>query len=122
MQFMSIIRGPEVDTIPAGLFEAMGPFMEEATQAGVLVSTGGLAPSKDGVRIRINNRKLSRTDGPFSETKEVVGGYAILECETKEEAIGWTERFLQLHIDHFPGWEGECELRAMMTEDQLKIE
>src|SRR3990167_6991212 len=122
MQFMSIIRGPEVESIPSGLFEAMGPFMEEATQAGVLVSTGGLAPSKDGVRSRINNRKLSRTDGPFSETKEVVGGYAILECATKDEAIGWTERFLKLHIDHFPGWEGECELRPFMPEDGMKIE
>jgi hypothetical protein len=79
-------------------------------QSGVLVSTAGLRPTSDGVRVRLRGGKLSVTDGPFTETKEVIGGYAILETATKEKAIEATRRFLAVHGDE---WEIECEVRAL---------
>jgi hypothetical protein len=88
----------------------MGKLMEEMTRAGKLVSTAGLTPTSQGVRLRSNRGKISRTDGPFTETKEVVGGYAILEAESMAEALELTKRFLEVHGDE---WNVECEVRAL---------
>jgi hypothetical protein len=74
---------------------------------------GGLAPTAAGVRIRLSKGKLTVTDGPFSEAKEVVGGYAIFELASKEEAIEQGVRFLELHKKHWKGWEGETEIRRL---------
>jgi hypothetical protein len=112
MRFMSMVRIQEnAGQAPSErLKREMGKLMEEMTRAGKLVSTAGLTPTSQGVRLRSNRGKISRTDGPFTETKEVVGGYAILEAESMAEALELTKRFLEVHGDE---WNVECEVRAL---------
>ncbi len=86
---------------------------EEGARAGVLVETGGLLPSALGAHVRLSGGKLSVTDGPFTEAKELIGGYAVYDVKSKEEVIEWTRRFMQLHKEHWPGWEGESEIRQI---------
>jgi hypothetical protein len=93
--------------------EAMGKFVEKSMKDGTLVDTGGLLPSKDGVRVRLANGKITVTDGPFSESKEVIGGWAILKTDSKGEAIRIATDFMELHRKHWPGFEGESEVRPM---------
>ena len=88
----------------------MGKLRDELTRAGQLVSTAGLRPTSEGVRVRLRRGKLSVVDGPFTETKEVIGGYAVLEARSKEEAIELTRRFLKVHGDD---WDIECEVRQL---------
>jgi hypothetical protein len=92
---------------------AIAKLGEEGAKAGVLVETGGLLPSAMGARVRLSGGKLSVTDGPFTEAKEVIGGYAVYQLKSKQEAIEWTSRFMQLHKDHWKGWEGESEIRQI---------
>jgi hypothetical protein len=116
MKFLSFIRSSEsfrTSGPPPALMEAMGKFVEKSLKEGTLVDTGGLLPSKDGLRIRLRGGELSITDGPFAETKEVIGGWAILKTETKEEAIRIAKEFMDLHRKHWPEFEGESELRPM---------
>src|SRR5256885_742166 len=98
---------------PAALMEAMGKFVETSLKDGTLVDTGGLLPSKDGVRVRLKNGKITVTDGPFTESKEVIGGWAILQTDSKAEAVRIATEFMELHRKHWPGFEGESELRPM---------
>jgi len=92
------------------LMSDMGKLMEELTRTGQLVSTAGLRPTSEGVRVRWRNGKLSMVDGPFTETKEVIGGYAILEAKSKDEAVELTRRFLKVHGTD---WDVECEVRQL---------
>jgi hypothetical protein len=92
------------------LMHEMGKLMEEMTRTGALVLTAGLRPTKEGTRIRQRHGKLSMVDGPFTETKEVIGGFALLEAKSKEEAIEMTKRFLAVHGDE---WDLECEVRQI---------
>jgi len=112
MRFISMIRGQEnTGQVPSEqLMTDMGKLIEECTATGQLVSTAGLRPTSEGVRMRLRRGKLSMADGPFTETKEVIGGYAILEAKSKEEAIELTQRFLKIHGDE---WDIECELRQL---------
>lgn len=116
MKYLAFIRHPESyrdSAPPASLMEAMGKFIVASRQSGSLVDTGGLLPSKDGLRIRLSNNKLSVIDGPFSEAKEVIGGWAILEADSKAQVAEFARAFMELHQAHWPGFEGECEVRAM---------
>ena len=112
MRFISMIRVDENSgQVPSEqLMSDMGKLIEELTRAGRLISTAGLRPTSEGVRVRLRRGKLSTTDGPFTETKEVIGGYAILEAKSKEEAIEHTRRFLEVHGDE---WDLECEVRQL---------
>ncbi len=112
MRFLSMIRTDENSgKVPSErLMRDMGKLIDEMTRAGVLVSTGGLRPSAEGVRIRLRRGELSTSDGPFTETKEVIGGYAILEAKSRDEALELTKRFLRVHGDE---WDVECELRQL---------
>jgi len=112
MRFMSMIRIKEnTGLVPSEqLMTEMGKLIEELTRDGKLISTAGLRPTSEGVRVRQRNGKLSMADGPFTETKEVIGGYAILEANSKEEAIELTRRFLKVHGDE---WDIECEVRQL---------
>jgi hypothetical protein len=76
------------------VYEKMGRFVEEATKAGVIVATGGIAPTSEGARITLKNGEYSVLDGPFTEAKELVGGWALMECRDLSEAIEWSKRFL----------------------------
>ena len=80
----------------------MGALFEEITKAGVMLDTAGLTPTSEGTRITWTGGTLSYIDGPFTESKEVVGGYAILQAKDKAEAMEWTKRFLQIHPDIGP--------------------
>jgi hypothetical protein len=88
----------------------MVKLIEELTRTGALVSTAGLRPTSEGVRVRLSRGKLSTVDGPFTETKEVIGGFAILETGSMDQAIELTRRFLRVHGDE---WELECEVRQL---------
>ena len=112
MKFLSMIRVDEkTGQKPSErLMTEMGKLMDEMIREGSLVSTAGLRPTAEGVRIRSNRGKVSMTDGPFTEAKEVIGGYAILEAASLEEAIELTRRFLAVHGDE---WNLECELRPL---------
>lgn len=111
MRFLSMVRTQETGQMPSEqLMHDMGRLIEEMTRSGQLVSTAGLRPSAEGVRLRLREGRISVQDGPFTETKEVIGGYAILEAKSKEEAIELTRRFLKVHG---PEWNVECELRQL---------
>ena len=112
MRFLSMIRIQEnTGQAPSEqLMSDMGKLIEELTRSGQLISTAGLRPTSEGVRVRLRHGKLSMVDGPFTETKEVIGGYAILEAQSKEEAIELTRRFLKIHGDE---WDIECEVRQL---------
>jgi hypothetical protein len=96
------------------LMQDMGKLIDEMTRNGTLVNTAGLRPTAEGKRVRQRNGKLSVTDGPFTETKEVIGGYAIVEAKSMQEAIELTKRFLRVHGDE---WDIECEVRQMEGPD-----
>jgi len=96
------------------LLDAMDGYVARALENGTVVSTGGLAPSSAGIRVRVKGRRITVTDGPFAESKEVIGGYAVIAAASREEAIRSTHEFMQLHVEHWPEWEGECELRELV--------
>jgi len=96
------------------LVAAIGKLTADMLKAGVLVQTGGLAPTAKGARINVSRGKLSVTDGPFAETKEVIGGFAIVEAGSRDEAVRIGRRFMELHAAILgPSYEGECEIREM---------
>jgi len=78
------------------MFAKMGAFVEEATKAGVLLATGGLGPVEEATRVKYADGEFTVLDGPFSEAKELVGGWALMETRDKDEAIEWTKRFLAI--------------------------
>jgi len=88
----------------------MGKLMDEMIREGSLIRTAGLRPTQEGVRVRSDRGKLSITEGPFTETKEVIGGYAVLEARSMDEAVELTKRFLAVHGDE---WNLECEIRPL---------
>ncbi|HEY5242113.1 MAG TPA: YciI family protein, partial [Polyangiaceae bacterium] len=98
---------------PPALMEAMGKFVQKALKDGTLVDTGGLLPSKDGVLVRLAGGKITVTDGPFTESKEVIGGWAIVQADSKAEAVRIATEFMELHRVHWPGFDGESEVRPM---------
>src|SRR5689334_6838154 len=121
MRYMTIVKGPESfaksGPPPAALYEAIGQLMEEATRSGKMVSFGGLKPTSSGVRMRITNGKVVTTDGPFTESKEVIGGFSIFNFASREEAIEESRNFMELHRLHWPKWEGEIEIREMYEQE-----
>jgi hypothetical protein len=116
MKYLTFIRHSESyreSPPPAALMDALGKFAGQSLADGTLVETGGLLPSKEGVRVRLAGGKITVTDGPFSESKEIIGGWAILNTDTKAEAIRIATEFMDLHRKHYPGFEGESEVRPM---------
>ena len=89
------------------LYEEMGKFVEEATRAGVIVATGGISPTSEGAIVSLKGGEFTVVDGPFTEAKELVGGWALMECRDKAEAIEWTKRFLSVL------GEGESRIRPV---------
>ena len=97
------------------LMAAIGKHAQELSKAGKLLSTGGLLPLSKGARVRAAGGKLTVTDGPFIESKEVIGGYGILEAKSKEEAIELAKAFIQIQMDVLgPSYEGILEIREMV--------
>lgn len=110
MRFLGYTLADESTPIPPPspqLMEEMGKFVEEATKAGVIVATGGIAPTAMGAKITLKDGKFTVVDGPFTEAKELVGGWALLECRDKDEAIEWSKRFVSVL------GEGEVRIRPV---------
>ena len=118
MRYMMLVKGNkdyEAGIPPKKeLMEAVAKHGAALAKAGILLDTGGLMPSSKGARILVSGGNLNVIDGPFSEAKEVIGGFGILNAESKEDAIRLGKIFMQIHIDALgPGYEGELEIRQM---------
>ena len=109
MRYLFIYRpGEDSDTRPTPKqIEEMGAFIGDMFKTGKLIATDGLMASKHGALVSIDNGKIAVTDGPFTETKEIIGGYAIMNMDSKEEAIGEAKKFLTFM------WRGTSEVRRM---------
>jgi hypothetical protein len=119
MQYMMIVkstRDSEAGCTPnPKLMAAVAQMAEEATRRGIMIGAGGLQPSSKGARIRVAGGRTSVIDGPFAETKELVGGYAIFDLKSKDEAIQMGTQFMQVHAEILgPSYEGELEIRPLM--------
>jgi hypothetical protein len=115
MKFLSIYKHAERGTPPSPEEMCkMGKLVEDGFKAGWLLATEGCLPSKLGARVRKSGSNINVTDGPFTESKEVVGGFAILKANSKEEAIQLTKDFLKV------AGEGECELRQIYEMDSAE--
>ena len=114
MRYMTLVKSSENSgPPPPELMKAIAKLGEDASKRGKMLETGGLAPTAMSNRVRLANGKVTVIDGPFAETKEVVGGYAVFEVESKQEMIEATVQFMELHREHWPGWEGETEIRQV---------
>ena len=114
MKFLMMIKHAEQAEPfqpPQSLMEAMGAFVTEGFSQGWLKDTAGLKPTAQGLRIRQKGGKLTTTDGPFTETKEIIGGYALVETATRDEALAIAQRFMEIHRVHIPDFECESEVR-----------
>ena len=114
MRFMMLVKSAENSgPPPKELMDAIAKLAEEASKAGTMVETGGLAPTAMSTRVRLSRGQVTAIDGPFTEAKEVVGGYAVFDLKSKKEAIEGALRFMELHKKYWPGWEGETEIRQI---------
>ena len=114
MRFMMIVKHAENQGAPPKeLMEAIGKLATETMKSGAMIGNGGLNPSALGSRVRLSGGRVTVSDGPFTEAKEVIGGYAQFEFKSKEESIESAVGFMELHKKYWPGWEGETEVRQM---------
>ena len=116
MRFMMFIKHPEDyagTTAPQALYDAMGEFVGEQSRKGVFIDGAGLKPLTKATRVSLAKGKITVTDGPFAEAKEVIGGYALCELPSHEEAVALAKEFMELHRLHWPEFEGESELRPL---------
>ena len=121
MRYMMFIKHTEDyrnAQVPASLYEEMGKFIEETTKSGNFITGAGLQPSSTGTRVRLSGGKITVMDGPFAESKEIVGGYAIMDAKSRDEALSLARRFMEIHQKHWPTFEGECEMRPLEEEVQ----
>lgn len=120
MKFMTLVKTSSTSKTTTGPTpELMNGILQmgmEAMQAGVMVENGGLLPIEFGATVSLADGDVTVTDGPYSEAKEWVGGYAVYNVASKQEAIGWARRFLDLHKQFWPGWEGTVEVRQIMDQ------
>lgn len=118
MRFMVLIKGCEdMGPPPQEFLDAVQRAADEATRVGKLIETGGLFPSAAGAMVSLRKGVLNVKDGPFSESKELVGGWGIVDADSKEEAVQGIVGLLELHRKYWPSWEGEAEVRQMMTQE-----
>ena len=116
MKFLMFIKNlePERKQVPPqALMDAMGPFVGEAIAKGIVKETGGLMPAAQSQYIRSKGGRLTFKDGPFAESKELVGGFALVETKTREEALELAKAFMELHRVHWPEFECESEVRQI---------
>ena len=115
MKFMMIVKHKDNQGFPPKeLMREIAKLAEADTKKGTILGSGGLFPPARGASVRLANGKISVTDGPFSEAKEIIGGYAQFELQSKEQAVEAAVKFMELHKKYWPGWEGETEIREMM--------
>jgi hypothetical protein len=118
MKFMTLVKTSSTSKATSGPTpELMGGIMKLGMEAGsALVEQGGLMPIEMGASVQLADDEVTVIDGPYSEAKEWVGGYAVYEVASKAEAVNWAVKFLELHKQYWPGWEGTVEVRQIMTQ------
>jgi hypothetical protein len=122
VKFMMIVKHPENQgPPPKALMDAIAKLAEEEATTGKMLGNGGLAPTAKGASVRLSGGKLTVTDGPFTEAKEVIGGYAQFELASKEEAVQSAVRFMELHRKHWPEFQGETEVRQMFEPGEFPL-
>jgi len=115
MRYMMIVKHAEKQgRPPKALIDAIMILAEEDAKSGKMLGNGGLGSTDQGARVKLSGGKITVIDGPFTEAKEIIGGYAQLELASKQEAIESAVSFMELHKKYWPGWEGETEIRAML--------
>jgi len=115
MRFMMLVKHAENQgPPPKGFMEEMDKLHAEAVKAGTIRDSGGLSSLAKSTRVRVAKGQVTAVDGPFSEAKEVVGGFAVFELNSKQEAIDGALRFMEMHKKFWPGWEGETEVRQIL--------
>ena len=120
MKFMMIVKSAERSGYPPKeLMDAIDKLSKEADKAGTMIGGGGLGPTALGARVRLSDGKVTVIDGPFTEAKEIIGGYAQFELKSKQEAVEGAVKFMELHKKHWPGWEGETEIRQMFEPEDF---
>ena len=112
MRYMFIIRSEQSASPSPELMDAMHKLAEREVKAGRMIADGGLMPAETGAVVRLKKRRLT-LDGPFAETKEVIGGFAVFELPDREAAIASATEFLSLHLQFMPDWEAVCEIREV---------
>jgi len=119
MRYLSTVKMAEdVGTPPQALVEAMGAEMGEAFANGWIVDAGGLYPLSQSTEFRLSAGSITTTDGPFTEAKEVAGGYAIIQADSDEQARALARRVVEIHLENWPGWEGSVELRRIAEPEE----
>lgn len=115
MRYMFLTSGAEAGLVPPQrMIDEIEALTEREIASGRMLARGGLMPTAMGsARLESRRGKLKLTDGPFAESKEVLGGFAIFEFATREEALASLQSFMELHQQHWPEWEGVCEMRPM---------
>jgi hypothetical protein len=114
VRFMMLVKSAENSGFPPPeLMEAIAKLSEDAVKAGTMIGSGGLSPMAQSTRVRLSGGEVKVIDGPFSEAKEVIGGYAQFELPSKQDAVAGAIEFMELHRKHWPGWEGETEIRQI---------
>ena len=115
MRFMMLVKhnGQVCGAPPKEFMDQLNKLAEDAVKGGAMIASGGLAPIEQSTRVRLDKGQVTIMDGPFAETREIVGGYAQFEFKSKEEAVASTKKFMELHRDYWPGWEGETEIRQI---------
>jgi hypothetical protein len=119
MRYMMLISSAEKQdcgAFPPALMDAIQKSAEKQIANKTLVSSGGLLGSKEGTRVEVKKGQVVVTDGPYTEAKEIVGGFAIFEFPSKEVAVANAKAFMELHVVHWPGWQGTCDVRPMMKD------
>jgi hypothetical protein len=115
MKFMMIVKHRENQGFPPKeLMNEIAKLAQEDSKKGSMLGSGGLLPTAAGASVRLTGGRISVIDGPFTEGKEIIGGYAQFELGSKQEAVEAAVRFMELHKKYWPGWEGETEVRQMM--------
>jgi hypothetical protein len=115
MRFVYLVKSASSGPPPQRLMEELDKLAAREMKAGTVVDMGGLLPLAIGARVRLAGGKIEVTDGPFAESKEVVGGYAIFEYKSREEALASAVEFMDVHLKYGEGWEGECEMRQVAS-------
>ncbi len=114
MRYMMIVKHSEKQgPPPKELMDAIMKLAQDETKAGTMLGNGVLGPTAQGATVRLAGGKVTVTDGPFTEAKEVIGGFAQFELKSKQDAIDSAVRFMELHKKYWPGWEGVTEVRQM---------
>ena len=119
MRYLCFVKMDEsLANPPAALMEAMGVHVGEGFASGMLLDAGGLYGAKDAVEFRVRGGNLSVTDGPYAEAKEVIGGWAIIKVDSEDEARAEGQKMADLHLEHWPTWEGAIEIRRISEPDE----